>query len=167
MRKNFQLMMNKHLRELNPIIVGEGSLPLGSVWGPKSVDYYLIHKILQGRGTLYIKDTAYPLQAGQAFILSPGEIASWRSDDSAPMEYQWLGFTGELAHAFSLAPTVFTAPDWMFAHVNTDLKDPEDTLCYMLTGDLFHLYGFLRNEGQVARGHIVIIRIKSVRIGKM
>lgn len=154
MRKNFQLMMNKHLRELNPIMVGEGAQLPGGVWGPSSIDYCLIHKVLSGRGTFYIKDMAYQLQAGQGFILPPGEVASWRSDETDPLEYQWVGFTGELANAFSQAPTVFTAPEWMFSHVNTDLKDPEDTLCYMITGDLFHLYGFLRNEGKERQDYI-------------
>ena len=41
MSKNFQLMLNKHLRELNPILVGEAELLPGKIWGPKSIDYYL------------------------------------------------------------------------------------------------------------------------------
>lgn len=154
MRKNFQLMMNKHLRELNPINVGEAELRPGEVWGPRSIDYYLIHKITKGRGTLYIHGTSYVLQAGQAFILTPGEVASWAADKDDPWEYQWVGFTGELAKGFSGVPPVFTAPDWMFSHINTDLRDPEDTLCYMLTGDLFHLYGHLHNDGKERQDHI-------------
>lgn len=154
MSKNFQLMLNKHLRELNPILVGEAELLPGKIWGPKSIDYYLIHKITKGSGTLYINDTVYHLQAGQAFILPPGVVASWTSDTSDPWEYLWVGFTGELANAFAEAPTVFSAPDWMFSHLNTNLRDPEDTLGYMVAGDLFHLYGFLRNEGKERQDHI-------------
>ena len=154
MQKNFQLMLNKHLRELNPILVGEAQVTPGKVWGPKRLDYYLIHKILKGCGTFYYRDTVYRLQAGQAFILVPGETASWVPDDADPWAYQWIGFTGELAGAFSSAPPVFNAPEWMFSHVNTDLRDPEDTLCYMLAGDLFHLYGFLHNEGKERQDHI-------------
>jgi len=154
MEKLFQLMFNKHLKELNPILVGEADVSPGCVWGPRSIDYYLIHKILKGRGTLYIHDTVYHLQAGQAFILTPGTVASWASDEVDPWGYQWLGFTGELAEAFTRAPTVFTAPEWMLSHINTDLRDPEDTLCYMLAGDLFHLYGYLHSEGKERQDHI-------------
>lgn len=153
MGENFQLMMNKHIHDLNPINVGMADLTPGILWGPASIDYYLIHKITKGRGTLYIRETTYHLQAGQAFILTPGETATWVSDEKDPWSYQWIGFTGELAGAFSRAPTVFTAPEWMFSHVN-DLRDPEDTLCYMLAGDLFHLYGLLLNEGKERQDHI-------------
>ncbi|MBP3633420.1 MAG: AraC family transcriptional regulator [Oscillospiraceae bacterium] len=154
MEKLFQLMMNKHLKELNPILVGEAEVSPNQVWGPKTIDYYLIHKIIKGKGTLYIRDTVYHLQAGQAFILAPGEIASWVSDSTDPWGYQWVGFTGELAGGFSSVTPVFTAPEGMFSHVNTNLRDPEDTLCYMLAGDLFHLYGFLLNDGKERQDHI-------------
>ena len=153
MRENFQLMLNKHIHDLNPIIVGEADVIPGEVWGPKSIDYYLIHKITKGRGVLRIKNTIYHLQAGQAFILPPGEVASWNADEKDPWSYQWVGFTGELASAFSRAPSVFTAPEGMFSHI-VDLRDPEDTLCYMLAGDLFHLYGLLLSEGKERQDHI-------------
>lgn len=153
MRENFQLMLNKHIHDLNPIIVGEADLRPGEFWGPKSIDYYLIHKVIKGSGTFRIHDTIHHVKAGQAFILPPGVVASWAADEKDPWSYQWVGFTGELAGAFSRAPVVFTAPEGMFSHI-VNLRDPEDTLCYMLAGDLFHLYGLLLNEGKERQDHI-------------
>lgn len=153
MRENFQLMLNKHIHDLNPICVGEAELRPGEVWGPKSIDYYLIHKITGGCGTFRIRNTVYHLKAGQAFILPPCEVASWVADEKDPWTYQWVGFTGELADGFSRAPAVFNAPEGMFSHI-VNLRDPEDTLCYMLAGDLFHLYGLLHNEGKERQDHI-------------
>lgn len=153
MGENFQLMLNKHIHDLNPIYVGEADVEPGFFWGPKSIDYYLIHKVIKGCGTFHIHGTAYRVQAGQSFILPPGVIASWAPDEKDPWSYQWLGFTGELASAFSRAPSVFPSPEGMFSHI-VNLRDPEDTLCYMLAGDLFHLYGLLFSEGKERQDHV-------------
>lgn len=155
MGAKFQVGFNKGLLDLNPIIAGMSDLHPGHKWGPGSVNYVLIHKILRGRGTLYARGQIYHLTAGDAFIIMPGEIADWIADKQDPWSYCWIGFTGNLASEFDQLPSVFSAPKWMFSHLTPDIIDPDDNLEYLLAGDLLHLYGTLIKSKKQRQDHVM------------
>lgn len=154
MGTKFQIGFNKGLKDINPLVAGQADLVAGHTWGPSSTNDVLIHKVLHGRGTLYVKGQTYHLKAGDAFIIMPGEIAKWVADDRDPWSYQWIGFLGELSADFAQLPTVFRAPDWMFSHLTPDIIDPDDNLEYLLAGDLLHLYGTMLKPQKQRQDHI-------------
>lgn len=63
--------------------------------GPRVYDYYLIHYILQGKGTFVTEGISYPLRRGDSFIIQPEQLVSYQSDESAPWKYVWVAFKGD------------------------------------------------------------------------
>ena len=71
----------------------EGCPPEHS-WGPGQRDFFLLHLVRSGKGSFEQNGIRYPVQAGQAFLIFPGETVSYRADSADPWEYLWVGFTG-------------------------------------------------------------------------
>lgn len=65
--------------------------------GPAVRSYYLIHYILEGKGTYTTGNTTYRLSAGQGFLIEPDRLTSYVSDEKDPWTYVWVGFSGKNA----------------------------------------------------------------------
>ncbi len=85
--------------------------------GPKVVDYFLIHYVEEGSGTYVCDGREYALGPGDSFIIYPGVLVSYISDEAAPWKYRWIAFKGpsaqRLVESAGIAPerpTVRTAP---------------------------------------------------------
>lgn len=66
-------------------------------FGPAVRNSYIIHVVLDGKGTYYIKNEKYSLQKGNIFLIPPGESTFYRSDAEEPWLYAWLSFGGKVA----------------------------------------------------------------------
>lgn len=71
----------------------EKCAPLHS-YGPAIRNHFLFHYIISGKGTLETNDMTYHLEAGQGFLLCPGQISTYRADESDPWVYTWVEFDG-------------------------------------------------------------------------
>lgn len=71
----------------------EGCEPEHS-WGPGQRDFFLMHLVRSGRGVFECGGRTYPVDAGEAFLIFPGQTVSYRADRDDPWEYVWVGFTG-------------------------------------------------------------------------
>ena len=76
----------------------EQCAPLHS-FGPFVRNHYLFHYVISGRGFLdsnVKKGTTqrYDLEAGQGFLISPGQINTYSADQIQPWKYVWLEFDG-------------------------------------------------------------------------
>lgn len=71
--------------------------------GPMMVwNHYLFHYIISGKGTLFSTDDSgvvreYSLSAGQGFMIWPGQLSTYTSDEEDPWEYAWIEFDGQKA----------------------------------------------------------------------
>lgn len=63
-------------------------------FGPAVRPYYLIHYILEGKGEFTVNNTTYQLCAGQGFLIEPGCLTIYQSDEKEPWTYIWVGFSG-------------------------------------------------------------------------
>lgn len=79
----------------------------GYRWGPGVRDHYLIHCILEGRGTYTVRGVTYELVQGDLFLAQPDEVITYRADTASPWAYCWVGFNGPDAGAL-LRQTDFT-----------------------------------------------------------
>ncbi len=70
-------------------------------YGPAVRPYYLIHYILTGKGEYLAGNTTYHLAAGQGFFIEPNCQTVYKSDDTDPWSYIWVGFSGTLAPRIS------------------------------------------------------------------
>jgi len=76
----------------------EQCAPLHS-FGPFIRNHYLFHYIISGRGfldTTISMDTTRTchLEAGQGFLITPGQINTYGADQEDPWKYVWLEFDG-------------------------------------------------------------------------
>ncbi|WP_010233195.1 AraC family transcriptional regulator [Clostridium arbusti] len=63
-------------------------------FGPAVRDHYLIHFILEGKGTFRVKDKEYRLERNQGFLICPDTITYYEADKNEPWVYTWVGFKG-------------------------------------------------------------------------
>ena len=76
----------------------ENCAPLHS-YGPAKRNHYLFHFIFGGKGYLSSNDSAgqthlYKLEAGQGFLICPGQVNTYYADEKTPWEYAWVEFDG-------------------------------------------------------------------------
>ena len=147
------LLTNRGLRDLNPLDAGyERCLPSKS-FGPHVRTYKPIHYVLAGRGTFYAHGQAYPVEAGQAFLILPGEMTTYTADSADPWHYCWIGFDGLLSAAFSRLEPVLTLPGELFAPlISAAPGDPAPE--YRLSAMLFMLYDRLLADGGSENHHV-------------
>jgi AraC-like DNA-binding protein len=63
-------------------------------FGPAARPNYLIHIILDGKGTFRTSSGLVQLRAGEGFFIRPDEQAFFEADGSDPWTYLWIGFHG-------------------------------------------------------------------------
>lgn len=69
-------------------------------FGPAIRSDYLIHIILEGKGSFLVGDRKIELSANQGFIIRPGMSAYYEASAVEPWKYLWLAFNGERAKEF-------------------------------------------------------------------
>lgn len=66
-------------------------------YGPAVRPNYIIHYILEGKGSYSVGGTKYELEAGQGFLIEPGALTFYQADQADPWTYLWVGFDGKRA----------------------------------------------------------------------
>ena len=134
----YQLLLNAHLRDLNPITAGwDCRVTAGDFQIART--YTILHYVVSGNGTLTIGNDAWQVKPGQAFLLVPGDgTAQFRSQPGTVVDYRWVSFTGTMSHCFAQLPRVFDVPEDLLGSVR---KLGHDNPCsaYELAADLLLL----------------------------
>lgn len=88
----------EHLREafmdLYLVHCGRETCSPSHAVGPSFRDEYIIHFVLDGRGSYAVNGITYFLSSGQMFLIRPGEEIRYRADEDDPWTYAWIGFNG-------------------------------------------------------------------------
>ena len=84
-------------RELSFDFCGWEKCAPGHRCGPMVRAHYLFHYIMKGSGWYQRGSVRYPLQAGQGFLILPGESTVYAASAEEPWEYCWLSFDGTAA----------------------------------------------------------------------
>ena len=58
----------------------------GYRWGAGVRDHYLIHYVVSGRGTFTAAGRAFPVRAGEVFLVWPNVVVSYEADAESPCE---------------------------------------------------------------------------------
>lgn len=152
MAEVYQILLNEHLDDLNPITAGEAFCPPGRITTPL-LRTMLLHYVVSGCGTLHLNGEVYPVKAGQAFILSADSKAQYVSDEKDPWFYRWISFSGKLSAAFAELPPVFDAPKDTLCHLSNQ-QTPHPMLAHLLAADLHLLYAAVIEPKNQSRSHI-------------
>jgi len=130
----------------------------GYGWGPGVRDHFLLHFIRSGQGQYQVHGKTYRLQAGDIFLVWPGQTAFYQADLSDPWEYVWVGFYGQDA-LFLLNQAGFSSRQpWLSLSGHTDLAEKMQRI-YDYRGSQIHeatrmtglLYDYLASLIEIAR----------------
>lgn len=66
----------------------------GHSYGPIMRNGYLIHYVLGGTGVYKARGRIFRLEAGDAFLICPGELIYYEADRNTPWTYTWIGMQG-------------------------------------------------------------------------
>ena len=69
----------------------------GHSFGPAVRGSFLIHIVLEGRGSYMVNQQTYRLGAGDGFLILPELQTFYKADDDDPWTYVWIGFEGRSA----------------------------------------------------------------------
>ena len=145
MSNTYQVRLTTDLQDLTPILAGTSICSADTYNTPRPPTYTLLHYVTQDSGYFSTKGASYEVKAGQAFLIHPGESASFHSSSEDPWALRWVGFHGKLAHRFAALPAVFDVPQ----EVRTIFCDPSDpnisnnTLSYRIAAELMLLHAML------------------------
>lgn len=99
---------------LIPVKYGHEKVSMHILYTPQW-NYYVVHYVFEGKGTLFIGEKTYSVGAGECFLIRPGDKASYIADKGDPWHYAWIGFRGETAEALTTLPSpVFQIPEEIF-----------------------------------------------------
>lgn len=120
-------------------------------FGPAVRNHFLFHYIISGTGILMANDShgvtqTYHVKSGQGFMIFPGQINTYISDEKLPWEYTWIEFDGLRAkETIELSRLSLDNP--IYKATSKDLREilKEELLYIASHGDAtpFHLIGHL------------------------
>lgn len=55
---------------------------------------YLLHYVYSGEGTLEADGKIFPVKKNQAFMIFPGQLATYTASENDPFVYRWIEFDG-------------------------------------------------------------------------
>ena len=87
-----RLIFDHGLKPINPVQCGRQKCPPCHSFGPAVRDFWLLHFVISGKGTLTNARGSHKVKKGELFVIRPHETASYRADAEEPWEYIWIGF---------------------------------------------------------------------------
>lgn len=109
--------------ELNIYTCGYEACKSMHSYGPAVRSGYLIHIVLEGKGTFFVHNKKYSLSAGDGFLICPNELIYYESDKYEPWKYIWLGFIGSKASDYLNLTTLSTSNPVFTLQNNSNLVD--------------------------------------------
>lgn len=73
---------------------GEEKCEPGYRFGPFIRENYVIHIVLEGKGTYQLEGKSHSIGENQAFLIYPGKETIYQADKKEPWHYMWIGFHG-------------------------------------------------------------------------
>jgi len=133
---------------LIPLQYGWEACKPGHTFGPAVREYYLIHYVLEGEGVLIRDGKIYPLTKGDAFVIRPGEVTTYRASTVRPWEYSWLGFLASETPGCLQRPVISQPPvGHIFRFIRDHYADGDlDGKMFSLTHELVWLLSQNREE---------------------
>lgn len=159
----FIYIVNKKLKDINPVECGEEDCASDFKRGPAIKGHYLLHYVFSGSGTYSVNGEKYTVSKGQIFVIRPFETVEYSADPDNPWHYAWVGFDLNMSCRTLEENYVITIPhaDPIFRA----LKDShliENEREYYICGKIFELISlFSGNTAAESRTQEYVLRAKN------
>lgn len=138
------------LYDLVPLSYGqEDCVPGHSASGIR--DYFMIHYVRSGSGTLEYRGARYSVGAGQIFIIAAGEGHRYTAAGIDPWHYSWVCFRGARAEDFLSLPPVLSYPPDTFRRLLL-ADEYGEFAAEHVAGCLFEILSYLMKERGMGAG---------------
>ena len=150
----FIYFSNSEEESLYPVFSGHYACPSGNHFGPNIRQHYIVHFVLNGKGTLINQRGTHTVTAGEAFVIRQGEETTYIADKNEPWEYTWIAFQGSKTSLFNDYKDVFKTPAELdmkcYEYVKRGDKSP-DIFTSILYELMYHLFDAEAHETQDER----------------
>ncbi len=133
-------------------------------FGPYVRDYYLLHFVLEGKGTYTIGDKTFTVHKNQVFLIPPKRSTTYVADEAEPWTYFWIGFNSvqckALMEACGFSENNYVLPfadtNWVKRQIRKlySLKAYPIAYDYSIHGCLYELLGDILYASQ--KNHLSI-----------
>ena len=150
----FIYFSNLEQENLYPIFSGHYACPSQNVFGPAVRNHYIVHFVLDGKGTLINSKGSHTVSAGELFVIRKGEETTYVADKDEPWEYVWIAFNGTRTALFDNSDDVFKTPAELDMKVNEYVKRGDkspDIFTSILYELIYHLFDIESRETQNER----------------
>lgn len=89
--------VGKNSHELYLCYCGRQECTPSHAFGPAERNEFLLHIVLDGRGTFTTPERTYTLKKNSIFLIYPNQTTCYQADADEPWSYIWLGFNGPKA----------------------------------------------------------------------
>lgn len=170
----YYIMQNKHFSDVNPIETGQEYCKPGKSFGPYIRDFYLLHFVVSGKGTLYCDKNTHEITPGQIFIIRPGENAMYTADAQNPWHYIWIGFKSGIMEKYDfIKDRVINYSGSVFGEF-LNVKNYETHREEYLISKLFQLFAELpssknavRDYAKIAKRHILTSYMNDITLSSI
>ncbi len=131
-------------------------------FGPAVRPNYILHFVLEGKGTYQIGMQKYEIGKGQGFLIRPETSVFYQADKEEPWTYLWIGFDGTKAHKFVSDLGLNDERLMFYSHYGQELKNivysilkhTEFTVSnsYYLQSKLYEFFSVLTKDLDVETG---------------
>lgn len=131
-------------------------------FGPAVRPNYILHFVLEGKGTYKIGMQKYEIGKGQGFLIRPETSVFYQADKEEPWTYLWIGFDGTKAHKFVSDLGLNDERLMFYSHYGQELKNivysilkhTEFTVSnsYYLQSKLYEFFSVLTKDLDVETG---------------
>ncbi len=151
-----EVIVNRHLKDLNPLVLGSERCKPGHTFGPAIRKYTLIHAVSEGKGRVLTDGRCYEVGPGEAFLILPDQVVTYSADQEDPWVYSWIGFDGALANRFSELPVVFPlSASWIREMLDISSEDMRECL---ISSVLLRMYASLFGGKTVKNEYVKEVR---------
>lgn len=145
-----KLVIDQNLHPINPLQCGKQACPSGHSYTSATRDFWLLHFVISGKGTLVNQNGKQTVKENEIFVTRPFENITYTADIDDPWSYIWIGFTSDMP-----VPSILEKIDVIFAPYlknlfisayDTDHFDNADThgaYEHYLCGIIWQIFGML------------------------
>ena len=137
MRVN-QVILPGIWHDVTPLFYGGEDCSPGHSYGPAVRDCYLLHYVMEGKGTFLQGGEVHSVVKGDIFVIHPGEVTTYQADQQDPWRYVWLGFACGEELPFMQEPVLRQMPvKHLFAYIGDHAEEQGlDGKIFSLTHEL-------------------------------